>query len=532
MSTLNELNRVLTAHGYAIKKSSLTPRSLQSLRKELTVAPIINQKFQRAAGPASFTVYTESPTRFYVPRSWGLQTYGKAEAEAIPEGTELRSDLTFIGKPYDYQEAIVQQFLTIGGNGLICVPCGRGKTFMAIWTAMRLKKKFLIVVDKEFLMNQWKGELEALVPGIRVGILQEDKCQTGQETIVGKPMTLVQLKLLCQQNKLKVGGLRDDLVTRLKQAVPDFQDREITTVSYDCTIAMIQTLVQREFPQNTFKEFGFTIFDECHHLGAAHFSKALLKVQTKHMLGLSATPVRDDGLTKVFEWFLGKPVYWEKTREPDPQVVVRLEQFSSNDPNYTEVPTDYKGEPVLARLLTKIVECEERNKHLAKLITEIGNDEKRRILVLSERIGHLETLEQLLKPSGLSMSYYIGGMKEEERETGARNARVLLASYAMASEAMNIKHLNCVLLASPRKKVEQSTGRILRVQKHQREVHPLIVDVVDSHGMYQGQWRKRSAYYKKCAYRIQVGDQAEADVEEEEEEEPQDGDCLILSDSD
>jgi superfamily II DNA or RNA helicase len=534
MSSLNDLNRVLTAHGYAIKKSSLTPTSMQTLRKELTVAPLVNQKFQRAAGPATFTVYTESATRFYVPRCWGKTTYGPAEAESLPEGAPLRSDIQFIGKPYDYQKAIVDQFIdTAGGNGLICVPCGRGKTFMAIWTAMRLGKKFLIVVDKEFLMNQWKGELEALVPGIRVGILQEDKCQIGEETRVGKPMTIPQLKQLCKERKLKVTGTRDELLARIQFVQPDFQDKEVTTVSYDCTIAMIQTLVQRDFPQGTFKDFAFTIFDECHHLGAAHFSKALLKVQTKYMLGLSATPTRDDGLTKVFEWFLGKPVYWEKTREPDPQVVVRLEQFSTDNPDYNEVPTDYKGEPVLARLLTKIVECPERNKHLAKLIAEIGTDEKRRILVLSERIGHLEAIEQLLKPSGLTMSYYIGGMKEEEREAGARVSRVLLASYAMASEAMNIKHLNCVVLASPRKKVEQSTGRILRVQKHQREVHPLIVDVVDSHGMYQGQWRKRSAYYKKCAYRIQVGDQDEAEASEpEEQEEPQDGDCLILSDSD
>ncbi|NBO61311.1 MAG: hypothetical protein EBU82_10120 [Flavobacteriia bacterium] len=527
MSSLNELDRVLTAHGYAIKKTSLTPRTSQNLRKELTVSPVTNPKFQRQATTAAFTVYTESPTRFYIPRCWAKDTFGDAEASAVPEGKALRPDLEFIGKPYDYQKAIVDQFLHVGGNGLICVPCGRGKTFMAIWTAMRLGKKFLIVVDKEFLMNQWKGELESLVPGIRVGILQEDKCQIGEETLVGKPLTLPELKVKCKEMGCKVTGKREELLERIRAQKPEFQDKEITTVSYDCTIAMIQTLVQRDFPQGTFKDFGFTIFDECHHLGAAHFSRALLKVQTKHMLGLSATPVREDGLTKVFEWFLGKPVYWEKTREPDPQVVVRLEQFDTKDPDYNEVPIDYKGEPVLARLLTKIVECKERNEHIAKLVRDIAEDTRRRILVLSERIGHLETLEELLKPSGLTMSYYVGGMKEEEREAGAKEARVLLASYAMASEAMNIKHLNCVILASPRRKVEQSTGRILRVQKNQREINPLIVDIVDSHGMYQGQWKKRAIYYKRCAYRIQVGDQEEAETSEVEDK---DEGCLILDD--
>jgi superfamily II DNA or RNA helicase len=95
-------------------------------------------------------------------------------------------------------------------------------------------------------------------------------------------------------------------------------------IEYDCTIAMIQTLVLRDFGETDFHSFGLSIFDECHHLGAAHFSKALLKVQPKHMLGLSATPTRDDGLTKVFEWFLGKPIHWEKTREADPDVIVKF----------------------------------------------------------------------------------------------------------------------------------------------------------------------------------------------------------------
>jgi superfamily II DNA or RNA helicase len=621
MTSLNDLNRVLTAHGYAIKKSSLTPRTVQALRKDLTVAPVTNPKFQRQAANPAFTVYTESPARFYVPRCWGTERFGQAEANTLGGGTMLRESLKFVGTPYDYQKAIVDQFIEqAGANGLICVPCGRGKTFMAIWTAMRLGKKFLIVVDKEFLMNQWKGELESLVPGIRVGILQENKAETNEVTIVGKLPTVEKLKELskvngvstgvsrddlitaiqqfnpsllnpkkiweekeltlsdlkeicktkglkqsgkreelinrissidadlvkprkvfiekhptipeliavCKSNNIKIATQKEKLITKLQTVDPSLVKQEVTQIQFDCTIAMIQTLVQREFPQGTFKDFGFTIFDECHHLGAAHFSRALLKVQTNHMLGLSATPIRDDGLTKVFEWFLGKPVYWEKTREPDPQVVVRLEQFSTDNPEYNEIPTDYKGDPILARLLTKIVECPERNQHIAKLIKEIAEDPQRRILVLSERIGHLETLETLLKPTGLTMSYYVGGMKEEEREAGAREARILLASYAMASEAMNIKHLNCVIMASPRKKVEQSTGRILRVQKDQRQIHPLIVDIVDSHGMYQGQWRKRAAYYKKCAYRIQIGNQEEAETEETKEENSEE--CLILDD--
>lgn len=526
---LSELNRVITAKGYAIKKSSLTPKSTQALRKELTVAPQISPKFSRGT-EASFTVYSESPTRFYVPRMWGKEVLGAPEAEAVPEGDTLRAELQFQGVPYDYQKEIVDQFLDKGANGLICVPCGRGKTFMAIWTAMRIGKKFLIVVDKEFLLQQWKGELEALVPGIRIGILQEDKAQIDKEIRVGKEPTLDELKAKLREVGGKVTGNKETLLARLKEKGIDAK-ATVEEVHFDCTIAMIQTIVLRDFAPGTFKSFGFTIFDECHHLGAAHFSRALLKVQTRSMLGLSATPVRDDGLTKVFEWFLGKPVYWEKVREPDATVAVRVIDFETDDPEYNEIPTDWRGDMIMARLLTHVVECAPRTQLIADLIREICQKEsQRRVLVLSERISHLETLETLLKPSGLTMSYYIGGMKEDVREAGAKTARVLLASYAMASEAMNIKTLNTVILASPRKKVEQSTGRILRLRPEQREVAPLIVDVVDSHSVYQGQFYKRLKYYKQCGYQIQRKKKGHAEAEEAEAEgvKPDTNGCLIL----
>jgi superfamily II DNA or RNA helicase len=481
---IRNLDRVLTAHGYAIKKTSLTPRTVQKLRKDLTVAPIVAPKFAMAA-QTPFAVYTESPSRFYVPRAWAAETFGAPQAEAVPEGAALSdAAANFVGKPYDYQVAIIQTFIDKGANGLICVPCGRGKTFMALAIAARLGRRFLIVVDKEFLMNQWRGEITALLPGLRVGILQGDKLQTSVE-------------------------------------------------EFDCTICMIQTLVQREFPEDTFRSYGFAIFDECHHLGAAHFSRALLKVQTKYMLGLSATPKRDDGLTKVFEWFLGKPVYWEKSREPDETVIVRCEQFTCDDAAYTEVPTDYRGEMIMGRLLTRVVECTERTRKIAQIIKEICADPNRRVLVLSERIGHLKSIEELLGTSGLTMSYYVGGMKEAVREEGAKTARVLLASYAMASEAMNIKTLNAVLLASPRKKVEQSTGRILRTRVSERVVAPLIVDIVDVHGVYQGMWKKRLAYYKKCAYKIVFGAQLEVmDSSDDDTATEQKGGCLIDDDDD
>jgi hypothetical protein len=96
----------------------------------------------------------------------------------------------------------------------------------------------------------------------------------------------------------------------------------------------------------------------------------------------------------------------------------------------------------------------------------------------------------------------------------------------------NIKTLNTVILASPRKKVEQSVGRILRERPEERKVLPLILDIVDSHGIYTGQWRKRRAFYKACGYNLQFETYKTNDTSEDSESETEPlnikGGCVIV----
>jgi len=498
--------KILTHRGYSILKSALTEKQADKIRSDLTVCPTLNKKFASPAIQAglTFKLFKESATRWYLPRFYGVEAFGPADTSVLSEGLDLcDTAANFGGTPYQYQTDIINGFLTAGANGLICVPCGKGKTFMALKIAASLKKRFLVIVDKEFLMNQWRGEMAVLMPGLRVGILQGSVSQIENEIVYPKDPTLPELKLMAKNAGLKMSGTKPELIARLTEANIKIKG-DAEEIQYDCTICMIQTLCGKEFSDTTFRNYGFTIFDECHHLGAQHFSKTLQKVQTKCMLGLSATPTREDGLTKVFFWFLGKPVYWEKQREPDPTVEVLSILVKSDEPEYNTVPRDWKGEPVMARLLGNVLGCSERTDEIIRQIVGLCADSRRRVLVLSERIGHLEEIERRLglalkKPT---ISYYIGGMKEAVREAGAASAQVLLASYAMASEAMNIKTLNTVILASPRKHVEQSTGRILRVQASERQVMPKIIDFVDVHSMYRGQWKKRLTYYRACAYSL------------------------------
>ena len=465
--SLQEKDRVLTAKGYAIKKSFLTDLQIQQLRSDLSMTPKVLDKFQK--GVQTFPIYYESKTRFYVPRHWGIKKYGEPEANIVPEGLNLPSAITFrtTFPPHDFQKEIMATFLEKGANGLICVPCGYGKTFMALHIAVQMKKRFLIIVDKEFLMNQWKAEIENFIEGARVGILQANKIQMDAE-------------------------------------------------KYDVTICMIQTICRREFPEGFFDQYGLTIFDECHHLGASYFSKALLKIQTKYMLGLSATPDREDGLTCVFEYYLGEAVYKNTQRAPDKEAVVKAVWFDSEDPVYKDVPVNWRGEPVTAKLLNQVAEFELRNQKIMEVIESYAKDPNRFILILSDRISQLDWFTAALGKTSYIHGYYIGGMKQAILDDNAATCQILLATYQMASEAFSVKKLNTVVLATPRKNVQQSTGRIFRERIEERKVAPHIIDIIDSHECHKRRWFVRQRFYKECEYTIQHENKPKRTVEKVE----------------
>lgn len=462
--------RVLSHRGYAIRKDELTPAETRALQKALMMKPAVAPEF--AAGIEPFPIYFESPSRWYVPRFWGLEHCGVPDGDARQPGLPLRPELKFAKTLRAEQLPIVEAFRTgiPGGdvakpekvtgsgfldafNGLVCVPCGYGKTFMGIWLACQLKRRFLIVVHQEFLMEQWKGELEAAVPGIRVGKLQGPKAQLGPE--------------------------------------------------FDCCICMLQTVASRDWPLDTFAGFGFTLFDECHHLGAEHFSRALMSIQTMNMLGLSATPDRLDGLDCVFQSYIGPVRYQIRVREADDSVSVRILRFESADAAYADTPTDCRGEVSRPKLCNQLAAYGPRTKLICDELSA-ALAEGRKLLVLSDRVAHLKEFHREFTERGFtSIGYYIGGMKSTARDESAK-CQIVLATGALASEGMNIRDLNTVALVTPKSRIEQAVGRIFRLKKEERVFAPIIYDIRDTHDVLLGQYLKRLQFYEQCGYRLTI----------------------------
>jgi len=244
------------------------------------------------------------------------------------------------------------------------------------------------------------------------------------------------------------------------------------------------------------------VVSNCHHMAAAVFSKALLKVNFTYALGLSATVTRKDGLTKVFKWFLGDIVYKAKAKVAD-SVKVIMKYYYESDTRYNNIPLLYNGKPNFAKIINNICEYAPRTAAIIDTLDDILKEEPdREVIILSDRRNHLQEIEKVLKEKGhTSIGYYVGGMREKDLKE-SENKHILLGTYNMVSEGFDLPKLNTLVLASPKGDVEQSIGRIQRQLKEDRKHVPLVLDFVDQFSLFTNQGLKRHNFYKKKGFDV------------------------------
>jgi len=161
-------------------------------------------------------------------------------------------DCPFSLRPYqkDAVDAFFSDGGVEGGNGVIVLPCGSGKTIVGIETMVRLGLETLIVTGNNSSVYQWKEEILSLTT------LKEEQVTLyiGAEKKTG-PVTITTYQMLTY-----------------------------------CTR-------EKEFPHlNLFhrRNWGLIIYDEVHLLPAPVF-RLTADLQAKRRLGLTATLIREDG---------------------------------------------------------------------------------------------------------------------------------------------------------------------------------------------------------------------------------------------
>jgi len=447
----------LTRNGYVCEGGP-------EIKRELTVRPQTQHGIGPGFGP-SFKVFrgvkqdagvTPTSSLVLVPRYYGLGRFGPPSRDSRPDharapGIVFTGHLRDATRQNEAFAAGVKAFEEEGG-GVLSLPCGFGKTTVSLALSAHLKVRTMIVVHKEFLANQWVEKIKEFCPTATIGRVQGDTFD----------------------------------------------------VEKDFVIAMIQTMCMREFDKKAFDSIGLLVVDEAHHIGAPAFSQFMFKICPKFTLGLTATPERKDGLTRLLYWFLG-PEFFKVERVN--QGTTKVTTLNYTDEAFKEAPPVTRfGQLNMAGMINIVTELEARNDLIVQTAEEALAD-GRRVLILSDRREHCFYLQNRL---GSNAKLYVGGMKEKDLEESAKSP-IVVATFQLAHEGLDIPALDTVILATPKSDIKQSIGRIMR-ETAGKVNDPLIFDIADQWSVFFAMYRKRLKVYREGGFEVISAANAEADT--------------------
>ena len=454
----------ISSRGYWLDKSTLTEDCLEEMRNELTMTPVNTSGMPKPPGAPSgtFSIYRESPSRIYVPKYFGLSRFGLPPISNVTmeEGHDIPHEhRRFTGMLRDEQNAPIEAYINAARDpnrmgGILSLPCGFGKTVAALYIISVLSKRTLIIVHKDFLLNQWRDRIAEFLPDMTVG--------------------LVKAKTIDVDGK-------------------------------DIVLASLQSLSMKDYEPALFQGIGMLIIDECHRVGTEVFSRALQKTNFRYSLGISATVTRKDGMTKAFVHFLGDILFKGKRRKDTVNVVQRI--FFDANPSYSrEVSINFGGmsKPNVSRMINNITEFAPRTAAVVEVIrSALEKEPGRKVLVMSDRKRQLRDVYSGLDALSIISGFYWGGMKAADLAL-SEGKTVMLATFSYAAEGMDVPDLDTLVMASPKSDIEQSVGRILRQKAGSRVRTPLIFDFVDKFSLFERQGAKRAKYYAAQGYNINI----------------------------
>jgi len=406
----------------------------QAIEKALTItnpAYADAQKHGRYTGSLSPDVeyFRHEGRELVMPRGFGLEL-----SRILGPGVEWidhrrvlhEIDLAFTGTLRDYQQEAVASVLK-RPQGVLEASTGAGKTVCALAIIAARKQPTLILVHNVELLHQWQERIRQFL-GVEAGQVGAGKCDV-------RPVTV---------------GIVNSVRTRLEDLVP---------------------------------HFGHIVVDECHRCPSAMFTECASAFDAKYLLGLSATPYRRDGLTKVIHFYLGPVVHCvDQARLREIGAVLRPEIVARE----TGFVFDGDASEQYQFMLTALVEDRARNELIANDVQAEVARGTGTVLVVSDRVAHLEALNACLSHREEDMVLLTGATPKKQRtaivERLARgDVRVLGSTLQLIGEGFDAPGLSSLFLATPIKfsgRVLQVVGRVLRPKDGKT---PRIYDYQDNH---------------------------------------------------
>ena len=161
--------------------------------------------------------------------------------------------------PFPHQNEALEAWWGAGGRGIVVLPTGTGKTFLAVLAIHKAGRPAFVVTPTIDLLHQWYAELLVAFDA---------------------PVGLI-------------GG-------------GHYEIQPLTVTTYDSAHIHLDRWGNR---------FGLLIFDECHHLPGPSYLEAARGSLAPFRLGLTATPERQDGQEFLLEQLVGPIVYRREIKE-------------------------------------------------------------------------------------------------------------------------------------------------------------------------------------------------------------------------
>lgn len=351
-------------------------------------------------------------------------------------------------------------------GGIAVLPTGIGKTYLSLEIGRHFKTPMVVMIHKGDMIDNWVEHCEKHlgIPHHDVGIVKENRCDEG------KPVT----------------------------------------------ICSVQTLLSRDFGPGFYEQFGFMIADEIHHYGAREWSKVISAFPARYRLGVSANPIRKDGLDPIVRWNFGKVgfgVYKKDAEELPLACMVRYMPGAYRDGQYWDgekIDGQWCLSQPNAMKYAKVLAADtERNSWLVERMID-ATLKGRRFLCFSRLRDHINALhleyEQRLaetlaaadeatrKQFGTVRAAKLwGGLKDRDRKH-ASTADEIFTTFGFSKEATNLPQIDTLVLATPPGDVLQTVGRLREKGAPGRKAFLLFDPYETNNYSYKKAMERRQAY--------------------------------------
>lgn len=379
--------------------------------------------------------------------------------------------VTFKGKERDEQLDAINALMPFS-NGVLSATTAFGKTVTAAALIARRKTNTLILVHSKALLMQWHERLSEFLD---IDFTEEEISKKRGRKKAFSP----------------VGCL----------------DSTSNTLHGVIDIALMQSCFENDEVKPFVKGYGMVIVDECHHVSSITFENVLKHVTAHYVYGLTATPIRKDGLQPIIFMQCGPIRFFA-----DAKAQIQKQSFQRYlVPRFTSYRPVTDDKQSFTALSQSLAESEIRNNLIIEDVLNVVAA-GRTPIILTARTSHVELLAEMLKQHVANIIQLTGeGTAKNKRETLQKlqdipkdAPLVIVATGKYVGEGFDYPRLDTLFLALPiswKGLVAQYAGRLHRENEGKKDVR--IYDYIDIHEpVCENMYRKRLKGYSAIGYRV------------------------------